>query len=89
MTWSLFSSLSGGDSHDLDDDEFEHRHGHKKNDGGKSVPITRTTFELADNLYAEAEESEAELEETDTVYLFFFFWLGVRLFTVTFCQLSE
>jgi hypothetical protein len=52
MTWSLFSSLSGGDSHDLDDDEFEHRHGHKKNDGGKSVPITRTTFELADNLYA-------------------------------------
>jgi len=30
----------------------------------------RTTFELADTLYA-----EAELEDTDTVYL----WLGVRL----------
>ena len=56
-----------GDSDDLDDDELEH-------DGGKPVPI-RTTFELADTLYA-----EAELEETDTVYL----WLGVRLFTITF-----
>jgi hypothetical protein len=67
----LFSSLSGGDSHDLDDDELEHGHGHghKKNDGGKPVPI-RSTFELADTLYAETEE--AELEETDTVYLFFF-----------------
>lgn len=43
------------------------------------MPI-RTTFELAETLYA-----EAELEETDTVYL----WLGVRLFTVTFRQCSE
>jgi hypothetical protein len=53
-----------GDSDDLDDDELED----EENDGGKPVPI-RTTFELADTLYA-----EAELEETDTVYL----WLGVR-----------
>jgi hypothetical protein len=62
MRWSLSSSLSGGDSHDLDDDELQHEH--KENNGGKPVPI-RTTFELADTLYA-----EAELEETDTVYLF-------------------
>jgi hypothetical protein len=35
--------------------------------------LVKTTFELADTLYA-----EAELEETDTVYL----WLGV-----SFCKL--
>ncbi|KAI0276050.1 prefoldin subunit [Russula aff. rugulosa BPL654] len=54
-----------GDSDDLDDDELED----EENDGGKPVPI-RTTFELADTLYA-----EAELEETDTVYL----WLGANV----------
>jgi hypothetical protein len=53
-----------GDSDDELEDEDEH--------GGKPVPI-KTTFELADTLYA-----EAELEETDTVYL----WLGVRFFTL-------
>jgi len=37
--------------------------------GGEPAPI-RTTFELADTLYA-----EAELEETDTVYL----WLGANV----------
>jgi len=52
-----------GDSDD--DDELEH----EENDGGKPVPI-KTTFELADTLYA-----EAELEETDTVYL----WLGANV----------
>ena len=54
---------TGSDAGDSDDelqDEDEH--------DGKPVPI-KTTFELADTLYA-----EAELEETDTVYL----WLGVR-----------
>ena len=55
-----------GDSDDLDDDELEDVDEH----GGKPVPI-KTTFELADTLYA-----EAELEETDAVYL----WLGVRSF---------
>jgi hypothetical protein len=52
MTWRLFSSLSGDDSHDLDDDEL--KHGREENDGRNPVPI-RTTFELADTLYAEAE----------------------------------
>jgi len=47
--------------------ELEHEH--DENDGGKPVPI-RTTFELADTLYA-----EAELEETDTVFL----WLGANV----------
>ncbi|KAN0118118.1 prefoldin subunit [Russula decolorans] len=56
-----------GDSDDDDDDELEHEH--DENDGGKPVPI-RTTFELADTLYA-----EAELEETDTVFL----WLGANV----------
>jgi len=51
------------DSDDLDDDELEENH------GGKPVPV-KTTFELADTLYA-----EAELEETDTVYL----WLGANV----------
>jgi hypothetical protein len=55
-----------GDSDDLDDDELEQGESHD----GKLVPV-KTTFELADTLYA-----EAELEETDTVYL----WLGVRFF---------
>ena len=45
-----------------DEDEVERESADKK-------PL-RTTFELADTLYA-----EAELEDTDTVYL----WLGVRL----------
>ena len=66
-----------GDSDDLDDDELGNEH--EENDGGKPVPI-RTTFELADTLYA-----EAELEETDTVFL----WLGVRLLAITFRQSSE
>ncbi len=43
------------------------------------MPI-KTTFELADTLYA-----EAELDETDTVYL----WLGVCLFTVIYRHSSE
>lgn len=47
---------------DLEDDLDE------AEEGGDPKPL-RTTFELADTLYA-----EAELEETDTVYL----WLGVR-----------
>lgn len=36
----------------------------------------RTTFELNDTLYA-----EAEVEDSDTVFL----WLGVRLFAITSC----
>jgi len=48
---------------DLDDDEFE------DDAGGKLEPV-KTTFELAETLYA-----EAELEETDTVYL----WLGANV----------
>lgn len=40
----------------------------------------RTTFELADTLYA-----EAELEETDTVYL----WLGVRKFIPVFFSVAK
>ena len=55
-----------GDSDDLDDDELEQGESHD----GNLIPV-KTTFELADTLYA-----EAELEETDTVYL----WLGVRFF---------
>lgn len=47
---------------DLDEDEDADESSPKK-------PL-RTTFELNDTLYA-----EAELEDTDTVYL----WLGVRL----------
>ena len=50
----------GDDADDLEDDLSDDK-------SGKSAPI-RTTFELADTLYA-----EAELEETDTVFL----WLGV------------
>jgi len=49
---------------DLDEDELE-----EGDAGGKPKPV-RTTFELADTLYA-----EAELEETDTVYL----WLGANV----------
>lgn len=53
---------TGDDDDDLDDeDELEDEERVKK-------PI-KTTFELNDTLYA-----EAELEDTDTVYL----WLGVR-----------
>lgn len=40
-----------------------------EDDADHSKQPIRTTFELNDTLYA-----EAELEETDTVYL----WLGVR-----------
>jgi hypothetical protein len=58
-----------GDSDDLGDDELEDEDEHDENHGGKPVPV-RTTFELADTLYA-----EAELEETDTVYL----WLGANV----------
>lgn len=47
---------------DLDDDLEDE-------DESTSGPL-KTTFELNDTLYA-----EAELEDTDTVYL----WLGVRL----------
>jgi hypothetical protein len=50
----------GDDTDDLEDDL-------DGDESGKPAPI-RTTFELADTLYA-----EAELEETDTVFL----WLGV------------
>ncbi|KAI9456135.1 hypothetical protein BJY52DRAFT_1277435 [Lactarius psammicola] len=58
-----------GDGDDADDDledDLEDENG--GNESGKPAPI-RTTFELADTLYA-----EAELEETDTVFL----WLGVQ-----------
>lgn len=48
------------DEDDLDDLEEE--------DDGPKKPL-KTTFELNDTLYA-----EAELEDTDAVYL----WLGVR-----------
>ena len=57
---------------DYDEDDLDEDEGEKK-------PI-RTTFELNDTLYA-----EAELEDTDTVYL----WLGVRfdlLHTHSFCS---
>jgi len=58
-----------GDSNDAeyvgDDDELEGDEG----DSEKSAPV-KTTFELADTLYA-----EAELEETDTVFL----WLGANV----------
>jgi hypothetical protein len=50
----------GDDADDLEDDLGG-------DESGKPAPV-RTTFELADTLYA-----EAELEETDTVFL----WLGV------------
>lgn len=55
----------GTEEDDLDADDLE--------DGEQSSkkPL-RTTFELNDTLYA-----EAELEETDTVYL----WLGVGTFS--------
>lgn len=55
------STGKGTEEDDLDADDLE--------DGEQSSekPL-RTTFELNDTLYA-----EAELEETDTVYL----WLGV------------
>lgn len=49
------------DEDDLDDDLDE--------DSSASPKPLRTTFELNDTLYA-----EAEIEDTDTVYL----WLGVR-----------
>ncbi|KAH9990869.1 Prefoldin subunit-domain-containing protein [Russula vinacea] len=58
-----------GDSDDLDDDELEDEDERGENHGGKPVPV-KTTFELADTLYA-----EAELDETDTVYL----WLGANV----------
>lgn len=57
-------AADGDDADDLEDDLEGENEG---DEGGKSGPI-RTTFELADTLYA-----EAELEETDTVFL----WLGV------------
>lgn len=53
--------IKSDDDDDLDSDEDDSSSSAKK-------PI-RTTFELNDTLYA-----EAELEDTDTVYL----WLGVR-----------
>ena len=53
-------SAAPADEDELDDDVEDEEEIRK--------PL-RTTFELADTLYA-----EAELEETDTVYL----WLGVR-----------
>lgn len=52
----------GDDADDLEDDL-------DGDENGKPAPI-RTTFELADTLYA-----EAELEETDTVFL----WLGANV----------
>ncbi|KAF8259087.1 hypothetical protein EI94DRAFT_1752481 [Lactarius quietus] len=52
----------GDDADDLEDDLGD-------DESGKPAPI-RTTFELADTLYA-----EAELEETDTVFL----WLGANV----------
>jgi hypothetical protein len=53
------SSTSQADDDDLEDDK-----------SASNQPL-RTTFELNDTLYA-----EAELEDTDTVHL----WLGVSLF---------
>jgi hypothetical protein len=55
------SDGSGDEADDLEDEE------ESKTDTQKPL---RTTFELNDTLYA-----EAELSETDTVYL----WLGVCL----------
>ncbi|KAH9943661.1 Prefoldin subunit 3 [Amylocystis lapponica] len=53
-----------GDDDDLEDDED------LEEDGGDVPKPLRTTFELNDTLYA-----EAELEDTDTVYL----WLGANV----------
>jgi len=55
------SRSSGNDEDDLDDLEDE-----------GAPKLIKTTFELNDTLFA-----EAELEETDEVHL----WLGVRLAT--------
>ncbi|KAH9986181.1 prefoldin subunit [Russula compacta] len=61
------TTISGtDDADDLDDEEDDEE---LKDEDGKPVPV-RTTFELGDTLYA-----EAELEETDTVYL----WLGANV----------
>ncbi|KAI0246673.1 hypothetical protein BJV78DRAFT_1348677 [Lactifluus subvellereus] len=57
------ATASGADDADDLEEELD------DNDGGKPAPV-RTTFELADTLYA-----EAELEETDTVHL----WLGANV----------
>lgn len=61
-----------GGSSSPDDDDLE------DDDDSLSKPM-KTTFELNDTLYA-----EAELEDTDSVYL----WLGVRpfylIFTISF-----
>ncbi|KAI9509907.1 Prefoldin subunit 3 [Russula earlei] len=54
------TSDNAGDADDIVDDD----------DGSENPVPVRTTFELADTLYA-----EAELEETDTVYL----WLGANV----------
>lgn len=54
-----------GKDKETDEDELE---GEEEDSGSVSKPL-RTTFELNDTLYA-----EAELEDSDTVYL----WLGVR-----------
>jgi len=62
----------GSDTGDDDDDDLG-EDGLEDDGGGKPKPV-RTTFELADTLYA-----EAELEETDTVYL----WLGVRFMSLS------
>ena len=55
------SKAADADEDDLDDDPDD--------DSEDQTKPLRTTFELNDTLYA-----EAEIEDTDTVYL----WLGVR-----------
>ncbi len=64
--WTQEGKSKASEGDDLDDDLDDEA------DDSSSKPI-RTTFELNETLYA-----EAELEETDTVYL----WLGVRCITI-------
>ncbi|KAH9064411.1 prefoldin subunit [Lactarius vividus] len=59
-----------GDGDDADDDLEDDLEGEKGGDESEMPAPIRTTFELADTLYA-----EAELEETDTVFL----WLGANV----------
>ncbi|KAH9027845.1 prefoldin subunit [Lactarius hengduanensis] len=59
-----------GDGGDADDDLEDDLEGEKGGDESEKPAPIRTTFELADTLYA-----EAELEETDTVFL----WLGANV----------
>jgi len=65
-------AVAGSGTGDDDDDDAADDLGEDKleDDTGRKPKPVRTTFELADTLYA-----EAELEETETVYL----WLGANV----------